>query len=760
MKWTLLIKYTRFIAVSLSLWTMTFAPVALGQESQKISEARLQQAVKGLGLHKSMTLGQFWDQNKYLMPDRLKKQIEPYINANRNQMMPTFEVVSGKSSTGEMIPSLRVTSGGELINIQWHGDTNRYIKFQNTNLSEIDLINFSDMYSRILAGDEKYRKQIEQKPVNRLNQKFKYASITEQQWKTMPNYAKAQYIVNLRLIWQDAREVLKFKEEKTKNSSDYFYEKYRPFFELFRSNAAEASARAAKSCVVAGYISKYENGACSVNYVRNHYAKKTKDPKENLFNLADKRIKEGNAPGCNTKALACNPYIYGAPGGNPICVTPSRTDEQFQKATHFDGPCDTKSRLQSNDKPPINLFKNPACAEKSTGRYNDECLRSDEEIKSELKSDQNTKKLTEDFLLGILKLQGKTNETDFSKLNLSDPEIRKTLMDTKKKFEDEINEAQNACKEVSREGGVVEKNYWLACDQLFRRFLFIDIAITENCEQNGQQPNPAQGGCSCLRAPAENPPVISQPPAPSTPPQEIPPAVTAPGAMCPNPAIIPAPINPPPAKPPILPQCDTSSQITDPDSCICAGGNKPHMDDSSGNYTCNTSNSVIPDNTNRKGKEECGVLCSVWKGVKVVAPFAIAGLAAFFLFKWMAPKKPSLAAPPDKCPNGSLPPCAQTCEIPLMLQPTGECSCGCGPGQYPDSKCNCQTGGGGGSNTNTILCPDATTRAANLDACPDYPCWWDQEKTKNNKDPQKCSLPIGSEPAPASPSATPSGVSK
>ena len=235
MKWTGILKYTRWIAASLSVWTMSIAPVALGQESQKISEERLVQAVKALGLNKSMTLGQFWDQNKYLMPDRLQKQMEPYIKANRNQKMPTFEVIAGKTTSGDSIPTLRVTSEGELINLQWFGEQSKYLKFQNTNLSEVDLINFTDMYTRVVAGDEKYRKQIEEKPFNRFKQKFNYPSISEQQWKTMPNMAKAQYIVNLRTLWQDARAVLDLKNElkknKPKKTSDYFYEKNRHFFE-------------------------------------------------------------------------------------------------------------------------------------------------------------------------------------------------------------------------------------------------------------------------------------------------------------------------------------------------------------------------------------------------------------------------------------------------------------------------------------------------------------------------------------------------
>ena len=188
--------------------------------------------------------------------------------------------------------------------------------------------------------------------------------------------------------------------------------------------------------------------------------------------------------------------------------------------------------------------------------------------------------------------------------------------------------------------------------------------------------------------------------------------------------------------------------------CVCASGRGPRLDvedstNGSQSYTCAIGN---VDNGGGNRRESCGFFCKLWKGVKVVAPFAIAGIAGYFLYKWMSPKKPTLAAPPDTCPNGSLPPCAQTCTPPLSLQSTGACGCpACPPPQVSNATtCQCTTPTDGGGTTPTLItCPDGATRAASLEACPDYPCWNGQ----SYKNPMNCP------PAPA-PTAAPAGVSK
>ena len=218
------------------------------------------------------------------------------------------------------------------------------------------------------------------------------------------------------------------------------------------------------------------------------------------------------------------------------------------------------------------------------------------------------------------------------------------------------------------------------------------------------------------------------------------------------PTVIAARTPPPPpaAEPrPVSDRCDET--MSNAPSCVCASGASPRKSGEDAGMKAYTCEIDYADRDGGDRRESCGFFCKIWKGIKVVAPFAIAGIAGYFIYKLMSPKKPTLAAPPDKCPNGSLPPCAQTCTPPLSLQSTGVCGCpACPPPQVSNaSTCQCTTPNGGGTTPTLITCPDGATRAANLDACPDYPCWNGQ----SYKNPMNCP------PAPA-PTAAPAGVNQ
>ncbi|MGZ3692044.1 MAG: hypothetical protein ACXVAX_11105, partial [Pseudobdellovibrio sp.] len=508
-------KSLKWITAGLSVWTMTFAPVAMGQEAKRLSQQQLEEAILTLGLNKQMTVGEFYEKNKYLVPDRLKSDMEAIVTVARNQPMPTFELISNKGTAGYGVPTLRVSQGGELINIQWFGEDEKYIKFQNTNLSQIDIINFNDMFTRILAGDEKFRRQIEIPTPNKMATKFEYPDVTPWQWATMPNSAKAAYILNLRMMWHDARQVLDISERlqqtKKKKTSSFIFQQAQPFMDMIFGQNAEAAGLkylTAKSCIVAGYVSEYVSTptgeVCSVNKAKSNYAN------DDLYKAASAK--------CQTNQIACNPYIYGATSdGNPFCIDYSTKNADFQKATHFDGPCDKQSRLQSSSDE-FSFLKDNSPA-KGKGRYNADNLKvSTADMQEHFRQDHATNKtLTENYILGVLRLKGLTTETDFSKVVLDEKAI-KVVMDIKTQFETEINKAKQTCEQVADQGGGVEKNYWQACDQLHRRFLFVDQAIKAKCDASGLPFNQEKLCCTCPVTPPPAPPTttVVPPPAVST----------------------------------------------------------------------------------------------------------------------------------------------------------------------------------------------------------------------------------------------------
>lgn len=729
LKWTM---------VWTATWSLTMSPVAIGQEAKRVSKQQMQLVMDQLGLNKQITLGEFYQKNKYLFPARIQKEIEPLFTNFKNQLMPKFEVVSSKTTSGEEIALIRVSQGSELLNLQWFGEPDRMLKFQNTNLSEIDVINFDDMFTRIMAGDEKYRKQVGRNSVKAKPATTKYPDITKAEWKSMSSQDKANYIVNLRALWQDAHKVLKAKDEQKKapKSSQNFFDKNKYFFSLFVGQGVEAAGKtvatgqksknyfSGESCIVAGYVARYEKSGSGE--VCNYKAV------DQAYNNRDNSLYQKAKEFCVAKnnQIACNPYVYGTPNGAPTCVTPSLSSTSFQKATHWDGPCDSSSRLQSSQ----NEIEILADKSKSQGRYEDGNLKSEEERKALFKAEQGENlKLTEDYLLGILKFRGvvKTDVKSLFDSRVLSDEVYEQIKKDKAAFDFEIAEAQKSCKAESTASKTSprhhEKNYWQACDQLHRRFAFVAELFESKCESKKLNSDTLK--CECAASP-----VVASAAAPSRPSAlpSIRPEVV-PGASCSvaNPSAV-GPASADVSKPDAATEdCEAKypGANTSGEKCLCANGSVPKkdvIDEVTGaeSWSCEVS---APAKTPTK-KEECGIICSIFKGIKKYAiPFLITGVVVYAAYKgiqMLAPKKPSLNAPPDRCPDGSMAPCGQVCAVPLKRQANGTCSCdGCPPGQIANpTTCLCTTGTGVGTGQ-TYLCPDSTTRVENLDNCPTYPCW-------------------------------------
>lgn len=772
----------KWMMVWTSTLTMLASPVAMGQEADRVTKKQMQSVMDYLGLNKQMTLGEFYKKNKHLYPERIQKEIEPLFMSFKNQLMPTVEVISSKNSNGEDVATLRLSQGSELLSLQWYGQKEKMLKFQNTNLSEIDVINFNDMFTRVIAGDEKYRKQIEKNSVNAkvkthsFSKVTKYPDVSKAEWNSMPAQDKANYIVTMRSLWQDARSVLRAKNavKKGKKTSAFQHDKSKSLYALMIGAEADAAAKtvatgeksvnyfSGETCIVAGYVAKYEKTSsgevCDYRII------------DKVYNNKDNSLyKKANDLCSSSSQIACNPYVFGTPNGAPTCVTPSRTNESFQKATHWDGPCDQASRLQSSAAE-VSILGNKT----DKGRYEDNNLMADKAREEHFKKEQGENfKLTEDYLLGMLKFRGLVKEdvkSIFDSGVLSDQIYNQIILD-KKGFDNEIAEAQKSCKaeSVATKNGtrVHEKNYWPACDQLHRRFLFVQELFQSKCP--GQKLNPDTLKCGCdappaLAAPGPKPPadtagpvapvapvpVPAITPAPAAPvadmsPAPVPPRTRFPFPRTPAPEVVPgasctvvlppavvAPVPAPAsvdASTPAVAAEDCESKFpgsgaTGP-KCLCPSGGAPKKDvtdiaNGSEAWSCGPKKAD-------KDKNECGIVCKIFGGIKKYAlPVLLTGALVYAAYKgiqMLAPKKPALNPPLDKCPNGAVPPCAQVCTAPLKLQANGTCSCdGCPPGQTADATtCVCATGTP--TMTQTFLCPDSTTRVADLANCPTYACW-------------------------------------
>ena len=712
----------------IAIWTMLISPVALGREAQRATKQQLQNVLSQMGLNKKMTLGQFYQKNEHLYPDRIKNKIKPFFQKFKNQPMPTYEIITSKATTGEDVPVIRGRQGTELLNVQWFGEPNRMFKFQNVNITEIDLINFDDMIERILASDAKLRKNIDPRAFKNKSQivakkkDAKYPDITKAEWKSMSPQDRAQYVVNLRLLLQDARQVLKNKPsiKKTVKTSQNFIESNRYFFSLILGQRAfaEENTDIGKSCIAAGYVTEYEaaEGAatgkkCSASKIDELYGK----DKGSLYTKAkdvcsSSKIKD---------PLPCNPYIYGTPNGQPICISASLNEKNFQNSTHFEGYCDSRSRL-SDPLDKVQFLKNDKI--EGSARYEANNLKhKPEELKNILKKQQGeNQKLTEEYLLGLLKFQNKIKSDVKTLSEVMSEDILNIIKKDKAAFDQEIAKATKICKESTTTKH--ESNYLGACDQLHRRFLFVDDLFQSKCSDSGLDYNKSTMKCSC---------------SPST------------GGVGETTEAVPGA------------QCSAAVQAVESaaaSSVVSEAASQDEtatallQDSTAGNKVekvvvndgieerkdgIHLADDEDDDLSNGSFDNKCGFGCKSWKFTKTAAPYLVTGALIAGMVYAMSPKKPKRHFAGDQCPNGKPAPCAQICSYPLKLQSTGLCSCdGCPPTQSADPMtcfCSAVSSGMVGM-TQIFTCPDSITQVEDLATCPDYPCW----NGSTYKNPMNC----------------------
>lgn len=725
-----------WLATWVSVVTMVTSPVAMGQEAQKISKQQVQSYIEQMGLNKPMTVGEFYKKNKYLFPDRITKELEPILANYKNVMMPKVQLSSSIGSNGNEVPTVSMDFNGQLINLQLFGEQERFAKFQNTTLSEVDVVNFSDMLSRVLAGDEVLRKQQEIQ-VQQPTAEFSGLPVLDKNtWKKMTLQERASYMVQIRHLWLDARQVLELQKKPAKAKKTAGLESFENFWSALIGSPADAAdtkktvaptakpaaAPAAKpaapkpaapanktpkafakatatygsTCLVAGYSAKYNGGVCDHTKLLESYSSSAF-----VTNMNNECKKEGPSK------IACNPLVYGTPGGKAICITASTRDAEFQVATHFGGPCDRKSLLQSSP----NAVKFLKDENKKTGRYDDDNLIMNEDQRKEFfrkEQEANNFAETKAFVEGILKVNDPSITDIFANGVLTDATIA-NLADVQKQFNDEITASVKACKDAANEKKAThEKNFYGACDQLQRRFLFISELLGPKCEP-GSKINPSALKCTCSDNTTE----------------------VVPGGSCKVPPTVPAPNEPPTQQPPAQPP---AVKPPPPKDKPCAAGT--HAVTVTGSQSGAVSTTCEPDKK-EKTDPTCGFFCKTWDFIKWSAPVTIPALAIFGMNKLWKQKEPKLNPAGDMCPNGAIPPCAQVCALPLS-NINGICACAaCPPGQTISSATTCACSSS--STTTTYTCWDGVTKVSDLTQCPaqTYTCWDGSKVTNALNCPEK-----------------------
>ncbi len=493
-----IVTHVKWSAAHAACLTMVFAPVAYGLEAEKLSQQQLTSYVQEFGLNKKTTLGEFWQKSKAYYPGHVYKELEAFVQLNKNLEMPQIELTTSKSTNGDEVPVLQVSQNGKTNRIQFFGENQKWAKLNNTNLSAADLERPEDIFKRMVANDIKFKTEYDQlgkksqgeskvltaEQISQEKDLARFQSfprVNPVMWKSMTFEQRASFIVKMRLMYMSAQQVLDSAESKTneKTSSKNFLQillgadAYAASKEVKTKLGKVTVSEYAKNCIVAGY-----NGAegervdakgikrkvCSLDVAQKMYDGAT--PPNYVRNANIDCISSGN------NFRACNPAQYGFPNGKPICIDQNKAE--FQTATHRNNICDNASPLSS-----------AKLVMEFAGKDYSNVMPASKRQKM-IEDDQRTSefKYTKDFVQGILLHTDEKNNSgdktisDMFKNGVWSLELDKQLVEIQQSYEVEINKAIESCHQnVALKQ--VDKNQKGACDQLHRRWLFTEKFIAD-----------------------------------------------------------------------------------------------------------------------------------------------------------------------------------------------------------------------------------------------------------------------------------------
>lgn len=626
----------RLAAAGASVLTMIFSPVAMGLQSEENLKKQIETFMAETQLNKRITYKEFWNKTKHLYSGQVYKDVERYLMSAPNELMPEFALKESLSSTGEKIPTLTISENGKSHTMQIFGEKAKFAKFNNVVLTENDLTLVTPAMKRLMASDIKIKKEHDRNLIKANSSKFSGTpKITREMWKKMTPMEHAQFMMSLRLLWSGAQDVLDAKEasdskkpvrQNGKKTSSL--DKWNIFFAMMNDNVEAVTA--GTKCVVAGYIGTY--GA----------DKKCKYP-------ANTKV-----TGCN---YPCNPTIYGfSSGGKQFCLA---NEGELQTATHFNKGCDAKMPLTSVDLP----LPSPS-AKKDASRYQGILDANKNLALKDPKAMENTKKYLESMLQGTPEMRDA-----FANGNITD-DLLKKLQEIQQQFDSTISAARADCATAAVEKDQYDKNFWGACDQLHKRFLFVAEFLTKKpgCADS-KSVNPETLKCPCdgggEAVPGAQCVAVVKP----TPVEEVTSGTTE--------AVVKEPI-----------QCVNGTTEVE-GSCVCEDGKEPQGED-----------------------KKCGTGFN-WKPWLIGAGLIGGAALLYFLFKKKKKDNPAVAAvppAPQVCQNVCAANTTQnptTCACdPIVQQPVctapqvfsgGVCGCpvtnACTPGQqiYNLNSCQCDS---------------------------------------------------------------------
>ncbi|RYZ70917.1 MAG: hypothetical protein EOP09_05390 [Proteobacteria bacterium] len=303
-----------------------------GKYNWKVDKASIQKFMKDTGLSgkKRQTVAEYYAKVRANYPESFRKQMDLWVQANRGELMPEFQVSTFQDAEGKEQIRLQASTGGQSATISYAPDSvEKYLKFNNTFLSRADLIYPNNGLLKLAKGDKMIMKSLKEgKRIDPLKTKL---ALSYEDFKRLTPSQRASYMIRIRELVATAEMVSqRFNKKTASNLND----RYEYFVQLVLGTDAEAEAKTVRGakpgdkCIINGYVSTYgENYSCG-------------GTKSGAKDFAKQQNIRGAS--CPNGGRSCNPLLYRQPSGAQVCVTDV---SKLREATS--GGCPEQSPLKT-----------------------------------------------------------------------------------------------------------------------------------------------------------------------------------------------------------------------------------------------------------------------------------------------------------------------------------------------------------------------------------------------------------------------------
>lgn len=302
----------KFLLATFSIVSMSLQPLAMAEQKKNWSGDVLREFVKASQPKgKSLTVKQFWDQNKANLHPVWQNRFAPAIEIQKDDRMPKMEVINIKAPQGVESARMMMNIDGKLVSVEYLGGQEKFARINNTVISYQDFYYVTGMVEKLMKDPifAQVQKKLEKKA---LAQTF---VPSRKQFNQMSVAQRVEMIMKLRLASEAADKVIQMNlEGGVETSQNFFWEVLLPV--AHAKNQKEINAALGKPCLVAGHVGTFGKD-------RSGYAS---------CSVEESKIKsESCVKSSPSRPHGCNKLFF--PRSGNICLAPSRSNQDYQNFT-------------------------------------------------------------------------------------------------------------------------------------------------------------------------------------------------------------------------------------------------------------------------------------------------------------------------------------------------------------------------------------------------------------------------------------------